>query len=423
MSSSAPRRADPDPAPPAGGTGAAPAVTSARRPSLLTPRFLAVTVVGLLYFTGWTLMYPVLPEFVEEQLGGSGAAVGLSVGIFGVTAALLRPVAGRLGDRRGRRLLVVGGMAIVTASMLGYLLVTSVAAAIGLRLLFGVGEAFAFVGLATAVQDMAPADRRGEAASYFSVAVYGGVAVGPPLGEALLGDGNFDRVWWFAAALVGVGALLGLLTPDGRSSGPPVRSGWMHPAAVLPGLALTGGLFGYAGFVSFVTLYAEDQLDLAGAGWVFTTYAVLILVVRVAGARLADQFGPLRVAAVSLVALGTGLLVVAAWASPVGLYAGVVVFSVGMALNFPALLAFVVNRASDADRAFAVASITMFFDVAFAAGAAVMGVIVALSSERWAFAAGGLCALAGLVPLAAEARRSGPTVAAGAARRRAPSGV
>ena len=166
--------------------------------------------------------------------------------------------------------------------------------------------------------------------------------------------------------------------------------------------------------MSFVALYAEDELGLAGAGWVFTTYAVLILVVRVVGARVADRFGSLRVAGASLVALGAGLLVVAAWASPVGLYSGVIVFSAGMALNFPALLAFVVNRAADADRAFAVASITVFFDVAFAAGAAVMGVIVAVSSERWAFAAGGLCALAGLVPLAAEHRRGVPPVPAGA---------
>ena len=232
MSSSPPRPAAHEPAPPSS--------VSDRRASLLTPRFLVVTLVGLLYFTGWTMMYPVLPQFVEEELGGSGAAVGLSVGVFGVTAALLRPVAGRLGDRRGRRVLVVGGMVIVTVSMLGYLFVTTVAAAIALRLLFGVGEAFAFVGLATAVQDMAPSDRRGEAASYFSVAVYGGVAAGPPLGEALLGDGSFDRVWWVAAALVGVGAVLGLLTPDGRVSGRPAGSGWMHPAAVLPGLALDG---------------------------------------------------------------------------------------------------------------------------------------------------------------------------------------
>ncbi len=153
---------------------------------LVTWRFLVITVAGLAYFTGWTVLYPILPRFVEDELGGGGAAVGLAVGSFGITAGLLRPVAGRLGDRYGRRVLVVGGMLMVSVSLLGYLVATSIAAVIVLRLAFGAGEAFAFVGLATAVQDLATDDRRGEAANYFSFAVYGGVGAGPPIGVGSL---------------------------------------------------------------------------------------------------------------------------------------------------------------------------------------------------------------------------------------------
>jgi MFS family permease len=367
---------------------------------------------------GWTTLYPVLPRFVEDELGGGGVAVGLSVGAFGITAALLRPLAGRIGDRRGRRVLVVGGQLVVAVSLLGYLLTTTVVQVIALRLAFGVGEAFAFVGLATAVQDLAPDERRGEAASYFSVAVYGGVALGPLVGEWLFEHSGFDQVWLTAAGLTALGALLGLATPSRPAGAPSAEpAAWIHPAAILPGLALTGGLFGYAGFVSFVALYA-DGIDLPGAGWVFTTYAVLILCFRLVGARVPDRLGPARVAAASLVALGAGLLVVSAWATAAALYGGVVIFSMGMAMNFPALLTLVVNRAGPADRAFAVASISIFFDVAFAGGAVVMGAVVALTSERWAFAFGGLCALLGLVPLAVGERRAAVVVssAAGAGR-------
>lgn len=381
----------------------APPSTSSR---LLTWRFAVVTIAGLAYFSGWTLLYPVLPRFVEDELGGTGTSVGLAVGSFGITAALLRPVAGRLGDRYGRRVLVVGGMVVVATSLIGYLAATSVAAVVGLRLLFGAGEAFAFVGLATAIQDMASDDRRGEAANYFSFAVYGGVAAGPPVGEWLFDGSQYDRVWIVAASLVVLGALLGLFTPAGRPAGVGTQSGWIHPEAILPGLALTGGLFGYAGFVSFVAVYT-DTIGLSGAGWVFTTYAVLIMVARLSAAKVPDRFGALRVSALSLVATGAGLLIVAAWPTPVGLYTGVVVFSCGMSMNFPALLAFTVNRADPNDRAFAVASLSMFFDLAFALGAVAIGFVVGLSGERAAFAVGGLFALAGLVPLRASARRGG----------------
>ena len=51
-----------------------------------------------------------------------------------------------------------------------------------------------FVGVATAAQDLAPDHRRGEAASYFSVALYGGLALGPLIGEALVPHG-FTTLW------------------------------------------------------------------------------------------------------------------------------------------------------------------------------------------------------------------------------------
>jgi predicted MFS family arabinose efflux permease len=107
-----------------------------------------------------------------------------------------------------------------------------------------------------------------------------------------------------------------------------------------------------------------------------------------------------------LVAIGAGLLVVAAVPVAAGLYLGVIVFAAGMSMNFPALMALVVNRANPNDRAFAVASLSMFFDLAFALGALVIGVVVALSNERAAFAVGGLFAVAGLVPLRMSARQT-----------------
>ncbi|MFT7598400.1 MAG: MFS family permease [Acidimicrobiales bacterium] len=374
---------------------------------LLTWRFVVVTLAGLAYFSGWTILYPVLPRFVEDELGGSGVSVGLAVGSFGITAALLRPIAGRIGDRFGRRVLVVGGMVVVAISLLGYLAADSLIAVVGLRLLFGAGEAFAFVGLATAVQDMTTDERRGEAANYFSLAVYGGIAVGPPLGEWLFDGSNYAPVWVVAAAMVAIGAVLGLATPSTKATGASVEPGWIHPAAIAPGLALTGGLFGYAGFVSFAAVYA-DSIGMNGAGWVFTTYAVLVIFARLFAAKVPDRFGALPVSALSLVAIGLGLFVIAAIPSAFGLYAGVIVFSAGMSMNFPSLLSLVVGRADPNDRAFVVASLSMFFDLAFATGAVVIGVIVGLANERVAFAVGGVCALAGLIPLWAARTPRGP---------------
>ena len=68
-----------------------------------------------------------------------------------------------------------------------------------LRLLTGAGEAMVLVGAATMITDLAPEHRRGEALSLFSLGLWGGLALGPILGELVLGDTRFDTVWVVAA--------------------------------------------------------------------------------------------------------------------------------------------------------------------------------------------------------------------------------
>src|SRR6476646_8421355 len=192
------------------------------RERLLTPAFVEITGAALLYFIAIGVVAPVLPRFVEDSLGGGGFAVGVSVGAFAVSAALLRPAVGHLGDRRGRRILVLAGGSIAGVSMLGYALVNSLPALVGMRLLTGVGEAAMFVGAATAVQDLAPSSRRGEATSYFSVAVYGGLAIGPLLGEVMRTHWGVHTVWFVSAGFCFLALLIGLGMPTARPDVPEV---------------------------------------------------------------------------------------------------------------------------------------------------------------------------------------------------------
>src|SRR5688500_10145793 len=97
-------------------------VTTAKRnarPRLITPVFVLVGVATLAYFTAAGVLLPAIALFVGGPLGGGDVAVGISVGAFSASALLLRPWAGRLGDRRGRRLLMLVGAAVVGGSILG----------------------------------------------------------------------------------------------------------------------------------------------------------------------------------------------------------------------------------------------------------------------------------------------------------------
>ena len=202
---------------------------------MVTGRFLIVTLATFAYFLALGSLLPTMPKYVEDELGGNGFAVGLVVGSFAVSAAVVRPWAGRLGDRYGRRVLLSGGALLVGVTTLAYTQVDAIPALVGLRLITGIGEAAVFVGAATATQDMAPSHRRGEAASYFSVALYSGLALGPALGEHLADTAGYHRVWLVAGGASLVAALLGLGTPHNPAPDLPKPTTLLHRAALAPG--------------------------------------------------------------------------------------------------------------------------------------------------------------------------------------------
>jgi MFS family permease len=383
------------------------------RPRLVTPLFLLVMLSTLAYFVSVGILIPTLPRYVAEVLGGGEIAVGIAIGSFSLSAVLLRPPVGALGDAHGRKWLIVAGGFLVALSVAGYALTSSLPALVLLRLLSGVGEACFYVGAASVINDLAPDERRGEALSYFSLALYGGLAIGPVLGETILGLATFDTVWFAAAAAAAAASALGLPVRDTRLvpyERPSARK-LVHPAGLLPGAVMACSVCGLAGFNTFVPLYAL-HIGLAGSRGVFVVYSAIIMLIRSLGARIPDTMGPRRTALAALVVSAAGLGLVAVWGGRTGLYAGTALFSVGQALAFPALMTIAVGSAPPSERAAVVGTFTAFFDLAFGTGALGLGAVAQLVGYSGAFAGAALVAAAGAAVLVARTgrtrRRSAP---------------
>jgi MFS family permease len=368
------------------------------RPRLLTWRFGLVMLAAFAYFTALGGLLPAVPRFVEDEIGGGGWQVGVAVGAMTVTAALLRPRVGMLGDRRGRRLLCVVGATVVASSILLYPLATSLPLLVLARLLTGTGEAAGFVGLMTSAQDLAPDDRRGEATSYFSVSLYGGLATGPPLAEWLLDGASFATTFVTLAGCGFVAAALGCGIPRGVTVADVPRRSFLHDAAVWPGVLLLMGLVPLAAFASFLTLYAED-LGVDNAGPIFAAYAGAVLVIRIVGARIPDVVGWRRCSIGALSGVAASMLVIGLWPAVPALWIGAFLMAMGMSLLYPALLNAVFETTPASERTHAVGSFSLFFDVSQGFGASAIGAVISLTSDRGGFLVAGLCSLVGLVAL------------------------
>lgn len=395
---------------------------------LVSGPFVVVTLAAFAFFTYIGILIPLVPLFIEGPLDAGELGIGINVAVFATAAVVARPFIGRLADRYGRRLVIVGGALLAAASGAAAGQVDSLAALLPLRTLTGIGEAAVFVGAATLIADLSPRARRAEGASYFSVAVFTGIGLGPVLGEFVLADTRFEAAFLVGAGFALLAALIAVFAParvvspdavDEDAPAPEPRHGWrryVHPEALLPGVVLACAIGGLTTFFAFAPEYARD-VGLQSSGSLFLAYAVMSLVIRLFGARLPEQLGPRRAITIALSLMSLGLLVFAAVPEVWALWVGSVLLGLGVAFNYPSLMALTVNRVHDDERALAVSSLTMFFEIGSAVSGLFVGAIAQLTDKRVGFLGGAVLCLIGLWVLRtrvvpADAPDAGPVVRA-----------
>lgn len=360
-----------------------------------------VTALGLLA-VGATL--PVLPRYVSGPLDGTDFDVGIVTGSFAITGLAFRPLAGRLADQRGRRLVVVlGSFATAIAGVL-YFVPAGIGGLIVARLFLGAGEGAVYTAGAAWVVDMTPPERRGRIIGLYGLAIWGGLALGPPIGELILHATSYEMVWVFAAAAPLLGAVLAMRIPENfvpRPEGPADRR-LIAREALRPGIGLSLAIVGYATMAAFVVLHLDSQGVGHGAA-VFTAFAVSVVSMRVFGGGLPDRFGSIPCIIGAGIVEAGGLLLIAAAESVPTAVVGAVAMGSGFALLFPSLALLVVNRVPEDRRGAAMGTFTAFFDLGMGAGSPIVGAAAALGDYQTAFVVAAVCAL-GTIPLALSFR-------------------
>jgi MFS family permease len=357
-------------------------VTEAR-PRLITPAFVALAAATLAFFIAGGLVLPVAPRFAKLALDADALGFGVAIGSFSVVSLLLRPIVGWASDRFGRRPLLIGGSLITMAALALHLVATDLLLFTVARGLLGAGEGFFFVAALAAASDIAPEERRGEAISFLSLSLYLGVAIGPPIAEIVFGAGSYNAVWLAATAVAGSAVLLSLVVPESapgllasRAGGGPriARGPLIHPAGLFPGLIILFGLWGMAGFLTYLPLYIP-QVGMTGAGLPLAAYALVVVGLRIIGATWPDRFGAARLSGAALAISAVGLAIIGVAATPLGLMAGTIVFATGVAFTMPALLALAVARVPPTERGTVVGTATVFLDVVFGIAPVTLGFV------------------------------------------------
>src|SRR5947209_7344307 len=169
-------------------------------------RYLAVLVTAVLCYAALGAVLGILPEYVRS-LGGGALLIGFAVGAPAIAGVAGRPLGGRLADLRGPARIMIAGAVVMAAGTIPAF-VPSLPLLVVSRLVVGAGEASMMAAAVLWLLRMAGPARRGRAMGHIGLGNYAGLAIGPPLAQALSGQAHPNRVWIAAALLPLIAAAL-----------------------------------------------------------------------------------------------------------------------------------------------------------------------------------------------------------------------
>jgi MFS family permease len=206
----------------------------------------AVTVAAFIGFTGFTLVMPFLPLYLQQLGEHDTAAVaiwsGLSLGVTPLVTALMTPAWARLAERTGKKLMVA-------RSLFSFVIIMSVMAWVrhpwqvfALRLIQGFFAGYGPLAMMLAAES-APREHMATAIGWVQTAQRLGPALGPVIGGVLVAAAGIRGAFYVSAAFYFLAFLLvlaGYKEPRRTSSPRPATrdaAGW-SAVRVVPAFTL-----------------------------------------------------------------------------------------------------------------------------------------------------------------------------------------
>ncbi len=359
---------------------------------LFSRNFVLTTLSTFAVFTSFYFLLVTLPIYIQK-LGGTESEIGLIIGVFTISAVLLRPYLGREVDRHGRKNILAAGLLVFLFSMLLYNYTTSVVSLLMLRVLHGIGWGAATTAATTLIADIAPPRRRGEAMGIFGVAANVAMAIGPMLSFALLYASSFSTLFAVSAAIALISLLLVLPISETVVVRP--RTPLFSKEAFFPSALMFAVTLSYGSIVSFLPLFFQKQGITTNPGVFFTVLAITLIFIRVLAGKLSDIKGRKFVIVPGMILITMSLWVLSMADSLWIFLAAALLYGLGFGSVHPTLIALLVDKVGERERGAAMGTFTAAFDLGIGAGSIVLGMVLQFFGFKVMYLLGGLIVLAG----------------------------
>lgn len=242
---------------------------------------------------------PVLPLFARS-LGADTFQVGIITSSFMLTAGLFCLPLGIMSDRLGRKRLILIGLLISSVSSLIIGFCKTPWQMLGVYLFSGTGIAAFAPTMMSFVTDISPRTHLGRSYGWYTMAMYGGMSLGPAMGGFAGQFLSFQWVFvisgifiipmfWVIFFFLPRRKALHLQLQVKRRSRVIIRELLQNRPLLACWLVTLGSCFALGVFITFAPLHASDQgIGIGKIGIIFGTQALVNALCRIPFGHLSD---------------------------------------------------------------------------------------------------------------------------------------
>lgn len=289
---------------------------SSQLPGAARGALTALSLATLLSALGTSIANVGLPALARHFGTGFGTVQWVVLSYLLASTAMVA-VAGRLGDRHGRRRLLLGGIALFTFASVGCGLAPSPGLLVAARAVQGIGAAGMMALAMPFVGATVPAGRAGSAMGLLGTMAAAGTALGPAAGGALIAAFGWPALFFACAPLGGLAFAMAwaFLPPDRRSGTGPADTRPDGPAGILHAGLAANALVTAVVMTTLVVgpfyLAGALALDSAQVGLVMSCGPLAAMLAGLPAGIAVDRYGAGKVALSGLACMLAGCALLA----------------------------------------------------------------------------------------------------------------
>lgn len=358
---------------------------------LWTKDFIMVSASNFLLFVSFYLLMVTLAMYSIEQFQVSGSIAGLASSIFVLGAVVVRPIAGNLLARIGKKKLLVFGLVLFFFVTILYFPINSIGWMLLIRFIHGFAFGISSTATGTIAVDVIPPSRRGEGMGYFATSNNLAMSIGPFIGLMTLQYFSGDTIF-IITTIISITALLTALymkVPEvkvnyiekTRKQKFHINDYFEKSAYPISILMLILGIAN-SSILSFINAYSVEINLVSAASFFFVMYAVFLLMSRPITGRLYDKKGENSVIYPAIALFGLGLIVLSQASSGIALLVAGAIIGIGFGTLQSSAQTIAVSGVPHARVGLATSTFYVFYDLGMGMGPFLLGYVMQVTGFR-----------------------------------------